>query len=65
MLQAFVPGKLTPGAIIAFEEGFANGDVSQIADLPEVDSHRCLALAVKQPRLLEGLTGSPERPSMI
>ncbi|QDT33116.1 ABC transporter permease [Thalassoglobus polymorphus] len=68
MLQAFVPGEWTPDAIIAFEEGFANGnvsqDVSQIADLPGVDLNRCLALAVEQPRLLEDITGSTERASV-
>ncbi|QEG43311.1 FtsX-like permease family protein [Roseimaritima ulvae] len=65
MLQAFVPGDWTPDAIAMIKPGLPPEQVDQVASLPDVDGSRCLPLVVEQPRLVDDLTGSAERPSVI
>ncbi|MEW4528089.1 ABC transporter permease [Maioricimonas sp. JC845] len=64
MLQAFIPGEWIPDAIVTLGPGLSPEDVEQIADLPGVDSERCLPMVAEQPRLLHDLTGSADRPSV-
>ncbi|MCC9643585.1 ABC transporter permease [Rhodopirellula sp. JC740] len=65
MLEAFVPGPWTPDAIAMIQPGLSPEKVNVIAELPEVDETRCLPLVVEQPRLVDDITGSADRPSVI
>ncbi len=65
MLEAFVPGDWTPDAIAILDPGLPVEQISKIAALPDVDESRCLPLVVEQPRLVDDITGSAERPSVI
>ncbi|WP_404306898.1 FtsX-like permease family protein [Neorhodopirellula lusitana] len=65
MLEAFVPGNWTPDAIAIVKPGLSPDQVAGIAALPDVDESRCLPLVVEQPRLVDDLTGSAARPSVI
>ncbi|MFG0254958.1 MAG: ABC transporter permease [Rhodopirellula sp. JB053] len=64
-LEAFVPGDWTPDAIAMIKPGLSPDKVDAIAELPGVDESRCLPLVVEQPRLVDDITGSAERPSVI
>ncbi|MCX7804145.1 MAG: ABC transporter permease [Planctomycetota bacterium] len=65
MLEAFVPGRWAPDAMIVFgPPGIPPDAASAFAGIPGVDSGRCLPLVVEQPRLLEDLTRSAERASV-
>src|SRR5690606_11326387 len=44
MLQAFIPGTWVPDAIIALKPGLPADDVAKIANIPAIDSDRCLPL---------------------
>ncbi|QDV59452.1 ABC transporter permease [Rosistilla oblonga] len=65
MLEAFVPGDWTPDAIAVIKPGLPVDQVEKIAALADVDANRCLPLVVEQPRLVDDLTGSADRPSVI
>ena len=66
MLDSFLPGRWAPDAIISFHPaGLAPEKAFAVAQFPGVDANRCLPIVVEQPRLLEDLTGSAERPSVI
>ena len=66
MLGGFLPGAWTPDAQISFEpDGLPLEHASEVANLPGVDPERSLPVVVEQPRLLEDLTGSAERASVI
>jgi putative ABC transport system permease protein len=66
MLNAFVPGSWAPDALIAFTRGgLPPGEVIKVAELPGVDSKRCLPVVVEQPRLQQDLTNSAQRASIV
>jgi putative ABC transport system permease protein len=65
MLESFIPGTWTPDAIVMLHPGLKPEDAEQLANHPDVDPQRCLPLVVEQPRLVEDLTHSAERPSII
>jgi len=65
MLDAFIPGRWAPDAIVAFQPyGIPPTQAAQVASFPEVASDRCEPIVVEQPRLLNDLTGSAERASV-
>lgn len=64
MLEAFIPGDWTPDAIVMMKPGVPTARVEEFAELPGVDSSRCVPLVVEQPRLIDDLTGSAERASV-
>jgi putative ABC transport system permease protein len=66
MLDAFIPGSWAPDALISFNPaGIPPEKAVAVAELPGVDPKRCLPIVVEQPRLLEDLTHSAERASVV
>ncbi|MFG0264823.1 MAG: FtsX-like permease family protein [Rhodopirellula sp. JB055] len=65
MLESFIPGKWTPDAVVMLNPGLVPEAARKLANHPDVDPQRCLPMVVEQPRLVEDLTGSAERPSVI
>ncbi len=65
MLEAFVPGKWAPDALISFNPGgISPSAAEEVAKIPGVDPQRCLPVVVEQPRMVEDLTGSAKRASV-
>lgn len=65
LLETFVPGKWTPDMLVNFEPyGLTDEAAEEVAHLRGVDTKRCAAIVVEQPRLREDLTGSAERASV-
>ncbi|TWU35752.1 Macrolide export ATP-binding/permease protein MacB [Novipirellula aureliae] len=65
MLESFVPGDWTPDAMVLMKPGLPPDQVSSITELSDVDASRCLPLVVEQPRLVDDIMGSADRPSVI
>ncbi|TWT29677.1 ABC transporter permease [Blastopirellula retiformator] len=66
MLDGFLVGPWAPDAIIAFPAGgLPLESVPQIAQIDGVDAQECLPIVVEQPRFVEDITGSAERPTVI
>ena len=66
MLDGFLVGPWAPDAVLAFQSGgFPLAKVSEITRLPGVDPEHCLPIVVEQPRLLDDVTGSAERATVI
>lgn len=65
MLESFIPGSWTPDAIVMLRPGLSPKEAERLANHPDVDSQRCLPMVVEQPRLVEDLTHSAERPSIV
>jgi len=65
MLRPFVPGDWAPDALVCFTAGgLPEEEIDAVAHIKGVDSQRCLALAVEQPKLAEDITGSRQRLSV-
>ncbi|QDS94758.1 Macrolide export ATP-binding/permease protein MacB [Roseimaritima multifibrata] len=64
MLEAFIPGNWSPDAIAVMEPGLPKHVAARIASVDGVDADRCLPLVVEQPRLIDDITGSAQRPSV-
>ncbi|EAQ81595.1 ABC transporter permease [Blastopirellula marina] len=66
MLDGFLVGPWAPDAVLAFPKGgLPLEDVRKIAQIQGVNPQQCLPIVVEQPRFVEDLTGSAERPSVI
>lgn len=66
MLDGFLVGPWAPDGVLAFQSGgLPLEKVPEIAHLPGVDPAHCLPIVVEQPRLLDDVTGSAERASVI
>ena len=52
MLQNFVPGNWAPDMIIAFgPSGLSQKEAEGVAQLPGIDTERCVPIVVEQPRV--------------
>lgn len=66
MLETFVPGSWAPDAMVIFSpEGMTREQAEAIADSPGFEAKQCAPFVVEQPRLLEDLTDSAERASIV
>ncbi len=66
MLSSFVPGPWAPDAVIGFKpDGISADRAGEIAAIEGIEATHALPIVAEQPRLLEDLTASAERASVV
>lgn len=66
MLSSFLPGPWAPDAVVTFyPDGIDAKRAGEIAAIEGIDADNALPIVAEQPRLLEDLTGSAERATVV